>query len=842
MRSAVQAVADGRPAVLSGPAGIGKSWALGEVEAILASAGRGVLRVTATRSIAGVPFGALLPVLPASVLRTDPGPGWLTATADVVRRAVLANPDAVLVVDDAHCLDGPSAGVVFQLTEAGASVVLAVRTDEDLPDGVSAILRSDRTVLNDVTPLDAREATLLLSHELGGEVDERLVTELRARTGGVPLALQIHVRAARRSAVVGVVAARWVLQGELQPQTELLSLVAGALDSLTPEGRRAAELVALADHLPVVRLATIPDAVGAAEAERAQILAVDADGTIRVAHPLIRDALLAGLTELDRRSMIAGLVESEHDPSGAAAVRHAAWRLELGLPVGVDRLLRLAAATAAGDQRAAERFARAAVDAGGGDVAAVALAELLAHQHRAQEAIEVLDRVDVSALPPQSALGATLTRAYLLVFVLARPDDGLALVDGLPDPVRSIPMVQALRSSALLWSGRYAASLPIAAAVAADEDAPIDARAHAALTWASDLMGLGRLEDLAGRMPEFERSVAAARFAIPEGAEALRLVEGLAGLQVGLDVRGAARAARAGVRRALDRGDDGERAQWEQIAGQTALLAGDAAAGLVHLRRAIGWGGRWAANDVFIRAIHVQALVLTGDATAAEEECAALQDESHPMYGPYRFAAAAAVAAVRLDFSGARTLARAMATADTEDAAIRAVGWYDAMRYGSDPAAARFLVVASALPGPGREAQRDHARAVRAQDPAALRRAALRLQEAGLGWFAVDAAAMAVRLTERQDPLDLRSRSVLDELLGAHPTLQSPIVAALARSALTTREAQIAHRIAAGEPAREVAVRLGIGVRTVETHVASVYRKLGVNTRQQLRSLLLDER
>jgi len=50
---------------------------------------------------------------------------------------------------------------------------------------------------------------------------------------------------------------------------------------------------------------------------------------------------------------------------------------------------------------------------------------------------------------------------------------------------------------------------------------------------------------------------------------------------------------------------------------------------------------------------------------------------------------------------------------------------------------------------------------------------------------------------------------------------------------LTPREQQILTMISEGFTMRQVGTRLGISARTVETHVAKLYRKLGVRTRVQ---------
>jgi DNA-binding CsgD family transcriptional regulator len=65
---------------------------------------------------------------------------------------------------------------------------------------------------------------------------------------------------------------------------------------------------------------------------------------------------------------------------------------------------------------------------------------------------------------------------------------------------------------------------------------------------------------------------------------------------------------------------------------------------------------------------------------------------------------------------------------------------------------------------------------------------------------------------------------------------------AAARSAgeLTATERRVADLIAAGATNREAAAELFVSVRTVETHVASVYRKLGVRTRAELARRLAD--
>jgi DNA-binding NarL/FixJ family response regulator len=60
------------------------------------------------------------------------------------------------------------------------------------------------------------------------------------------------------------------------------------------------------------------------------------------------------------------------------------------------------------------------------------------------------------------------------------------------------------------------------------------------------------------------------------------------------------------------------------------------------------------------------------------------------------------------------------------------------------------------------------------------------------------------------------------------------VAAARSGTELTATERRVAELIAGGATNRDAAAALFVSVRTVETHVASIYRKLGVRTRAEL--------
>ena len=103
---------------------------------------------------------------------------------------------------------------------------------------------------------------------------------------------------------------------------------------------------------------------------------------------------------------------------------------------------------------------------------------------------------------------------------------------------------------------------------------------------------------------------------------------------------------------------------------------------------------------------------------------------------------------------------------------------------------------------------------------------------------------------ERRRKARARSRDALRRALDlaraiGHQPLLASIEAELPRafaarsdSGLTDAERRVAEQIVAGSTSREAADKLFISVRTVEAHLASIYRKLGVHSRSELRRAL----
>ncbi|MGL5927424.1 MAG: helix-turn-helix transcriptional regulator, partial [Dermatophilaceae bacterium] len=120
----------------------------------------------------------------------------------------------------------------------------------------------------------------------------------------------------------------------------------------------------------------------------------------------------------------------------------------------------------------------------------------------------------------------------------------------------------------------------------------------------------------------------------------------------------------------------------------------------------------------------------------------------------------------------------------------------------------------------------------RAGDEATLLRHADALEEMGMSRLAL-VVAEAAEAGEAQTRTGGPARARADRLrstLGIAPATTQP--------GLTAREAEVATLAAEGLTDREVAEHLVLSVRTVESHLSRVYRKLQVSSRRRLRGAL----
>ena len=482
--------------ILAGAPGTGRTSLARELEfRALAARGRATIWATGTRAASAVPFGALAHLLP------DEPAGWDLDPTELLGRvgAVVGSPGPagppIVVVDDAHLLDGLSAVFLHHaVLRRLVAVALTVRNDAPAPDPVVALWKDGLVDRISVGPLGREDAAELLERALGAPLDPASFERLWGLTRGSPLYLREIVRAARASGTLARRRGAWQWDGGLGDGDRLVDLVEARLAAEDLRCRPVLELVACGEPLAVWLVEQLAEREGLEAAERAGLLeAVPGtdEPSVRFAHPVHREVLRAALPLGRRRELCeqlaAALLARGDGGRPAGLVRVALWQLEAGTPVGGRGVSFAAAAHQAlrdGDPRVAERLARAAFDAEPTS-ALVILAEALEKQGRHVEAIRLLDRVEVRGDAATALTLAGATNGYrdgARSAAAARRGEGDASGGEVP----------ATEAWALFFESRLADCVEVARTVLGRPDATMRARVWAATAGAAALGLCGR--------------------------------------------------------------------------------------------------------------------------------------------------------------------------------------------------------------------------------------------------------------------------------------------------------------------------------------------------------------
>jgi DNA-binding CsgD family transcriptional regulator len=166
-------------------------------------------------------------------------------------------------------------------------------------------------------------------------------------------------------------------------------------------------------------------------------------------------------------------------------------------------------------------------------------------------------------------------------------------------------------------------------------------------------------------------------------------------------------------------------------------------------------------------------------------------------------------------------------------------------RLGSSAPATRLAELAGWVEGPLVKVIAAHAAALASLTGVGdgLDQVAERYADLSLHLYAAEAAAQACRAHQSAGHSRRAAASAARGhiLLGSSEDSPPPVVLALALTPpeLTRREREVAMLAARGLPSQEIATRLCLSVRTVDTHLARVYVKLGITGRSGLAMALV---
>ncbi|HEX6459664.1 MAG TPA: AAA family ATPase [Thermoleophilaceae bacterium] len=465
---------DGGALLIEAAPGMGKSRLLDEARCCAEHIGLRLLQARATQMESGFPFGIVrqlfeLPLRDAAQAERD---RWLegaaSLAADLLTGAPIgstgsapgvdpeyawhhglywlasnlaADTPAVLLIDDLHWCDGPSARalsfIARRLEGQPLAIVLATRPLDPAVTPEAAALASDpSTQTLRPAPLTQAAVGALVAARLGGRPDEAFVLACADVTGGNPFLIGelLDEVAARGLAPTSADAAQ---VATLVPRGVANSVLL-RLSRLPPTaGALARALSVLGDGASVrdaARLARV-DGAELESASAALVFAgvVEAGGSMRFVHPILGTAIYGDLSPAERERLhyaAATILRERGAPAGqiAAQVMHTE---PTGNPAAVE-LLREAArdAFALGDAAGASRLLLRAIDEPPAEVdRSAVMLELGRAQARAgaPDAIALLSEIVEHADDSAAAATAAIELANMLLFA-GRAAEGAAIL------------------------------------------------------------------------------------------------------------------------------------------------------------------------------------------------------------------------------------------------------------------------------------------------------------------------------------------------------------------------------------------------------------------------------
>lgn len=845
-------------AVLVGPAGVGKTRLAEELLALAAAAGRSTARAVGHPVTRQIPLGALAHLLPYSVV-TD-GNFELNDRAGLFHAAGAALRDPahghrmVLTVDDIDQLDDTSLALLLPMTlEREIFLVATVRTGQPVPSAIAALIKDGHLDRMDVAALSDDEVANLLHRVLDGPVEHSALHRLHQLSGGNLQVLHELVHAAREQGSLVRGERAWTL-GKLPRSGALEDLVASHLTNVPAPAQQALDVLAIACHLGLANLEAFCPADQLEALERDGLIRVevrDRRTSVELIHPMYGEVLRARLTTLRLRALQRALAE-QFESLGARRrddpMRLALWRLEAGGDIDVELLHRAGRLALIGrEPDLAERFARAAADRGMPVAAArlvVEAALLRADPDEVERTVaEVWNHPDLD----DSDL-AHLASRHADVLFQARSDlaGGLAVLgealDRLTNPAARATL-EARRAAMLANAGRPLEALAAAECVTDIDDPRV--RVDLAQTRSAALLSVGRSDEAV----LVARAGAAAQADLPPWQARRGMAGHLINEAHALAYSGRYSEARDLIEPAAARAKAaGALAGWvwfEVVLGEIARDSGrghEAVERFATAAEAAEGAGQGAAV-VWARVGVAQGLLLLGEADAAEKALALADDAGHSPLSTSsttRERTRAWLMACRGDLRAARQHLAVQADIVTKDGVFvfEVALLHDVARFGDAASVVdRLEALSKMVDGPLAQAMAAHARGLVDGDTERLEESMWAFEAMDSLVYAAETAADLADAYRRAG--DQRAASAVGQrmaqLIERVGGARTP---ALLRGAtvdpLTSREHEVALLAADGLASKEIAARLYLSKRTVDTHLDRIYRKLGISSRDEL--------
>lgn len=834
--------------VLSGGPGVGKTRLAREAMIKLGSANRVTEWVTATRSASVIPFGALLHLLPQEdPFRVD-RLAALRRLADRFVEIGAGREVPVMIVDDAHLLDEPSATVVHHLVRHSLAFVIAtVRTGELCPDAVTTLWKDGPVRRVELFPLPDTAMETLLDRAFRDRLDTISKRQLSRVSGGNPLLLRETLLAGLETGALRRRSGIWQWTGVIRPTPRLVEVVHGQFGTTRDQVTSVLEVIACGEPLPLAVLERIADADAITAAERTGLMVIETAGArrlSRLSHPLYGEIIRSTMPR-SRTGDIAGRIATVLSTMPMRrrddALQAGIWQLRAGR--AEDPEILLAAAKQAMDRLdlgLAERLAKAASNAGGGWRADHLLARILNNHGKYEESVRALPQA------PESVTGA-IVRADMLYW----QHGDVAEAERTLDAASTAPghEGEGNRCLILLFDSQCREALRVGQSVLRAPDAEPYAQIWAA-AGAAAAAGILGLHQRAAVIYRHGLAIAARyRHEVPWGA--LRVGGGYCiGLLAGGKLDQAWTLIEHGYAAAMADANVTEEAAplvgaWAGFRGAIAKARGELGVAAAALREAILL---LAGFDTFrVTALGLAELAgiraLTGDDRLSQRFMARAEEPSRRpsrLFVPWielnrgwALAAGGDISAAAAHARRAAELARSYGQPTIEAWAL-----YDAARLGDVRAVrARLSVLAEELRVPLVSAFAEAATALAVEDADRLVAAGSAFGDLGMLLHAGEAMTAAATLFAQRGQRSSGNAAALRAKLFIErcPDARTPLLDTVdLQLSLTRREREVAALAADGRTSRQIAARLSLSVRTVDNYLGRVYTKLGVSGRAEL--------
>ncbi|GIH09811.1 LuxR family transcriptional regulator [Rhizocola hellebori] len=842
--AAAMAHQDSAGVALIGAEGVGKSRLQTEAARGASPATYRIIQATTSAAMANVPFGALAEHLPSMLLSAPLTGDSLRVAAEALQKHA-GKRRLVLVADDAHLLDEASAALAVRMARRGELFLLTTaRKGHRLPHPIVDLWTDGLAEWIEIGELTRDDVHQILTEALCGQVDGALVQRFWEATAGNALLIRelLTAQLAAGRVVEDADAGMWRLIGDFAIPSWLAGLIDERLTAAPAECRPALELLAFTEPINPFVLGELVSADALEIAEACGVVQIerrDGQDRARLAYPIYGEVLRAVTPRLRAQRWLDGcasIVEAtSHHPVDLA--RAARWRMESGRPPGPEngRSMVTAAwgAWSAMDLKMAEVLGRRALAAGKGATVAEPLGYSLLFTGQSAEAEAVLSQLGNLDSDDDRARVAAV-RAFNLFFGLDRPAQAEALLRSTAAALTNdVARRRLIARQALLraLAGSPESTLELAAMAPGEPESRVAA-------------GLAMV--FASRAHE---GVAALEGPWPADAPWLTVLADL-GVVHGLLWTGRFEAAQ---QRALDSYDRAMASSWPFGLAVACLLRGVVARMQGRLREEIRWcregisiGREHGPSGVLavLLALMAHGQALTGETHLASQTLAEADrlaaDSMRVLTGWTQLARTWVTAALRGD---AVPLAQQAARAARQGGStgFEALALHDMVRLGAPELAIDRL---SALAGESGHRLADlyaaHARAVADSNAAALAEVSAGFAELGSPLLAAEAAAEESNQHRDDGRLAQASAATaraLTLIRHCEDTPCSPALSILEAPQITPRQGEIAELAARGMSSKEIGRRLMLSVRTVENHLHSVYRKLGISTRAELGAL-----